>query len=223
MKYRSQVCLTGGAKLHITKMVYTKTWHGILKFFFPDIWWSLPKSGQKLVYLTFDDGPDPAITPWLLEVLAESQAKATFFCLGKQVEAHPEIYRKIIEHGHSVGIHGFDHLNGWETPTARYLENIEHCHGLIDSNLFRPPYGKLSLTQYLQIRKKYRIVMWDLMPGDFRQQADIQKMLEFTTKHLSNGTIITLHDNLKSENNLKALLPPLMDYIEQQGFRMKTL
>jgi len=204
-------------------MVYTKSVQGILKFFLPDIIWNIPDAENKAVYLTFDDGPDPEITPWVLETLAARNARATFFCLGKNVLVNPLIYQEIKTQGHSVGVHGYDHLNGWMTSTKKYIENLEKCAGLIDSGLFRPPYGKLTPLQYLGIRKKFRIVMWDLMPGDFLQDADPERMLAFTIKKLENGSVITLHDNQKSKANLKVLLPSLLDYLVQHQFQTKIL
>lgn len=204
-------------------MVYTKTLLRILKIFFPDISWVVHPADEKAVYLTFDDGPDPVITPWVLETLNARNARATFFCLGKNVEAYPGIYDHIRANGHSVGIHGYEHVDGWRTLTKKYRENLEKCAGLIDSRLFRPPFGRISLFQYLEIRKKYKIVMWDIMPGDFREDQDPEKMLGYVTRNLKNGSIITLHDNPKAASNLMVLLPRLLDYLEKHQFRIKGI
>jgi peptidoglycan-N-acetylglucosamine deacetylase len=222
-KYPCPVYLTAGTKLHITKMVYTKTLQRILKIFFPDICWIVKPTDVRAVYLTFDDGPDPEITPWVLETLEARKARATFFCLVKNVEAYPGIYENIRANGHSVGIHGYEHFDGWKTSTKKYMDNLEKGASLIDSKLFRPPFGRISLLQYLKIRKKYQIVMWDIMPGDFREDADPAKMLEYIIRNLKNGSIITLHDNQKSKANLKVLLPSLLDYLVQQQFQLKIL
>lgn len=204
-------------------MVYTKTLLRILKIFFPDISWVVHPADEKAVYLTFDDGPDPVITPWVLETLNARKARATFFCLGKNVEAYPGIYEKIRANGHSVGIHGYEHVDGWTTSTKKYRENLEKCDGLIDSRLFRPPFGRISLLQYLEIRKKYKIVMWDIMPGDFREFEDPEKMLGYVIRNLKKGSIITLHDNPKAANKLRGLLPRLLDYLEKHQFRIKGI
>jgi peptidoglycan/xylan/chitin deacetylase (PgdA/CDA1 family) len=152
-------------------LLFTKT-SPLLSALYPDCLWKV-KEESKVIYLTFDDGPIPEITPWVLDCMQEHQAKATFFCIGKNVEAHPDIFKRIVDEGHAVGNHTFDHLNGWKTNNEDYYNNIAQCdatlakHGVQSGALFRPPYGKLTLSQYLHLKKQYKIIMWDVLSFDF--------------------------------------------------------
>ena len=189
----------------------------IVQKVFSGLEWKVVTASKK-IYLTFDDGPIPEITPWILDVLKNYNAKATFFCVGENVKNHPDIYSRIINAGHSVGNHTFNHINGFNHPSEQYLENVSKCDELIQSNLFRPPYGKLTWRQYALLRKKYRIIMWDVLSGDFDSSLSASDCLEAVRKNTKPGSIVVLHDNLKAIHKLKSFLPSLMDYFSSKGF-----
>jgi peptidoglycan/xylan/chitin deacetylase (PgdA/CDA1 family) len=153
---------------------------------------------DNAVYLTFDDGPDPASTPELLKFLNTYNIKATFFCLGKKVEKHPELLQAILKNGHGVGIHGYDHLSGWKTRASAYTKNINCASALIPSKLFRPPYGRMTCKQYSSLKKNYKIVMWSLMPGDFKKDSGRLESISSIIKKIKPGDIIVLHDSVKT-------------------------
>lgn len=180
-------------------------------------------SESKKIYLTFDDGPIPEITPWILDVLKDYNAKATFFCVGENVKNHPDIFSKIINAGHSVGNHTYNHINGFNHSPEQYLENVSKCDELIQSNLFRPPYGKLTWSQYALLKKKFRIIMWDVLSGDFDSSLSASDCLEAIRKNIRPGSIVVLHDNLKTIHKLKSFLPNLMDYFSSKGFCLDGL
>lgn len=173
----------------------------------PGISFSL--SGEKqAVYLTFDDGPNPETTPRILELLAKHDAKATFFCLGLNVEKYPAAYDSILAEGHAIGNHSWSHPNGWLTGTRKYLENIERASEMIRSNLFRPPYGRITPGQYLRLRKKYEIIMWT------RQFADYRKNFDPAVSSLSGihpGDILVMHDSVKTSAPTLRILSRLLE------------
>ena len=200
------------------------------KKIFPNYVWDIPNNENK-VFLTFDDGPIPEITKWTLEQLKKYDAKATFFCIGNNIEKHPEIFQKIIDDNHAIGNHTFNHLKGWETDTNEYVENTRRCSlfmrekgkGISDKGdtieLFRPPYGKIKPTQSSILRKLgYKIIMWDILSYDFDQTITPEKCLENVLKNVVNGSIIVFHDNVKSEQNLKYALPKTLAFLKEKGF-----
>ncbi|MCI5058907.1 MAG: polysaccharide deacetylase family protein [Flavobacteriales bacterium] len=166
------------------------------------------------VHLTFDDGPHPEITPWVLEQLSKHQQKATFFILGKNAEAHPEIVERILHEGHKIGNHSYDHPNGWNTPKASFVDNVLKAKDIIDSELFRPPYGKITPGQ-ISMLKEFKIIMWDVLTGDYDQSKDSQKMLERIIKKTQPGSIIVFHDSEKARENLFFVLPKYLNYLFQ--------
>jgi len=189
---------------------------------------------EKTLFLSFDDGPIPEVTPWVLEQLDKYSAKATFFCIGDNIRKHPEIFKKIKDKGHAVGNHTFNHLNGWKTSTSDYLENFRKTEQIIESKLektlsseeklFRPPYGKIKNKQAAKITNlNYRIVMWDVITGDYDKNYDAEKCLENTLNLIRAGSIIVFHDSLKAENNLKYILPKLLEEYSQKAWKFKTL
>ena len=163
---------------------------GFTEKLFPGIHFSLP-SGEGAIYLTFDDGPHPQSTPLLLELLAKYDARATFFCLGRNVEKYPAVYNSIISGGHAVGNHSFSHPSGWTTGTARYIADVEKASAFIGSNLFRPPYGRITPKQYLQLRKKYSIIMWTRQFADYRKGFNPARV---NLNGITPGDILVLHD-----------------------------
>ena len=199
----------------------------LLKFIFRNWVWRLsPK--EKVLYLTFDDGPTPEITEWTLNELKKYNAKATFFCIGKNIGEHPEIFQKIMEENHAVGNHTNNHLNGWKTKTSIYLENIEESEKYFTQylklktenlKLFRSPYGRLSFSQSKSIRKKgYKIIMWDVLSADFDPKISNEKCLENVIRNIQNGSVILFHDSVKASEKLKFVLPKVLEYYSAKGF-----
>jgi len=204
----------------------------LLKFLFRNWVWRL-SSKEKVLYLTFDDGPTPEITEWTLNELKKYEAKATFFCIGKNIGEHPEIFQKIIEENHAVGNHTNNHLNGWKTKTATYLQNIKDAEKYFEENpkskignikLFRPPYGRLSFSQSKKIRKMgYKIIMWDVLSADFDPKISNEKCLENVIRNIQNGSIIVFHDSVKASEKLKFVLPKVLEYYSYIGFDFKSI
>lgn len=203
-----------------------------LKLFLRNWVWSIP-SVEKVLYLTFDDGPTPEITSWTLDQLEAFNAKATFFCIGKNVVENPSIYQKIIDQNHVIGNHTNNHLNGFSTPNSTYIENIDFSENNLSANinfknqkpkLFRPPYGKLKFSQSKKIRKKgYKIIMWDVLSADFDTNISSQKCLENVIGHAKNGSIIVFHDSLKAQKKLKFVLPKILGYYTEKGYSFKAI
>ncbi|KIA87840.1 polysaccharide deacetylase family protein [Flavobacterium sp. AED] len=197
----------------------------IIKKLFSNYIWDLPNTRNK-VYLTFDDGPIPEITEWVLEELKKHKAKATFFCIGDNIEKHPEIFKKVINEGHAIGNHTFNHLNGWKTTTESYIENFIRCEKIIQkfvtnlkSKVFRPPYGKIKTTQAKEIRRLgYKIIMWDVLSADFDQKLSKEECLENVLSNIESGSIIVFHDSIKAFKNLEYVLPRTLAYLEKNDF-----
>jgi peptidoglycan-N-acetylglucosamine deacetylase len=200
-------------------LVKTPNW---LQSYFKDYTWKI-NTQEKVLYLTFDDGPIPEVTPWVLGQLAKYEAKATFFCVGENVEKHPEIYQSLLKNGHSVGNHTQNHLNGWSTNNAIYAQNIEKCAQFVDSNLFRPPYGRLKPAQSAALKPNYRIVLWDVLSGDFDPKINNEKCLENVLRCATNGSIIVMHDSLKAEEKLRFILPRILKHYGDLGFRFERI
>jgi peptidoglycan/xylan/chitin deacetylase (PgdA/CDA1 family) len=182
------------------------------------------KDHEKAVYLTFDDGPTPVITPKVLDLLDEYKAKATFFCVGKNISKYPEIYSQILEKGHATGNHTYSHLNGWKTSSMEYLEDVKQCRQLVESNLFRPPYGKMSKRQKKQLTNMgYKIVMWTILSRDFDKRVDpVESIKQVKTKG-RKGSILVFHDSEKAAVSLFKILPVVLNYYAGKGFRFKIL
>lgn len=194
----------------------------VLKKVMPSAVWRKSAS-EKTLYLTFDDGPIPELTPWVLDVLKHYSIKATFFCAGHNVHKHPELYARILNEGHSVGNHTYNHVNGWNTDTNMYLENIEKCAELLNSKLFRPPYGKLKPTQIKRIKANYAIIMWDVLSGDYDKTIAPERCLLNVTNAIRNGSIIVFHDNIKAKDNLQYALPKFIEYALEKGYGFGVL
>jgi peptidoglycan/xylan/chitin deacetylase (PgdA/CDA1 family) len=178
---------------------------------FPGSVWSLPAAKQE-IYLTFDDGPDPSITPKVLDVLKTFNAKATFFCIGRNVEKNPEIFERILLEGHRVGNHTFHHKNGWKTPTDVYLEDVERCKTLVHSNLFRPPYGKMTRFQAKCLHEMgFSSVMWSVLTKDYDSGQSLEQILKKTTAKLKPGAIVVFHDSLKAAPRMLPALPLVLE------------
>ena len=195
----------------------------IKKIFYNQIW-DIPNNDNK-IYLTFDDGPTPEVTQWVLELLEKEKIKATFFCIGNNIEKYPEIFQTILKKEHSVGNHTFNHLQGWKTSTNKYVENVElseteicklnteHC------KLFRPPYGQIKPKQSKLLRKRrFKIIMWDVLSKDYDQTVSPEKCLDNVIKNTVSGSIIVFHDSIKAQKNLEYVLPKAIKLLKNKGF-----
>jgi peptidoglycan/xylan/chitin deacetylase (PgdA/CDA1 family) len=207
--------------------------NSIIKKIFSKYVWDLPNVENK-IYLTFDDGPTPQVTEWVLEQLLQHNAKATFFCIGKNIEAHPSLLKKTIDMGHRIGNHTFNHLNGWQTSTNEYSSNVLLCEKSIsnqilkDSNekskIFRPPYGKIKSKQAKELLKQgYKIIMWDVLSADFDQAISTEKCLKNVILNVKPGSIIVFHDSVKAFKNLEYTLPKVLDYLDKNNFIYETI
>ncbi len=189
---------------------------------FPNFTWRIPTK-EKQLFLTFDDGPIPEVTPWVLDQLAQYQAKATFFCVGENVKNNPAIFSQVIEAGHTVGNHTNNHFNGWLTDNLPYFHNIRQCAQLVPSSLFRPPYGKLKPSQAQFLQRHYRIVMWDILSGDFDPKISKEQCLNNVIDKAKAGSIIVLHDSLKAKDKLYYVLPKVLEHFSALGYRFSCL
>lgn len=206
-------------------MYLTKT-PFLLRALYPSCTWKMP-ANEKSIYLSFDDGPHPIATPFVLEQLEKYNAKASFFCIGKNVVEHPEIYQQLISHGHTVGNHTMHHVNGWKTEDDLYLQNIAQASMQIQSNFFRPPYGRIKKSQIRKIRADksmpQEIIMWDVLSGDFDTSISGQQCLNNVLKHSQAGSIVVFHDSAKAWDRLQVALPATLEYFTQKGFQFRAL
>ncbi|KXK40217.1 MAG: polysaccharide deacetylase family protein [Saprospiraceae bacterium] len=194
----------------------------VIQSLFPDFIWKID-THRKEVFLTFDDGPIPELTDWILDTLHSYDFKATFFCVGENVKKHPEIYQRILANGHAVGNHTYNHLKGWTTDTETYINNIKKCDEWVRTDLFRPPYGKLKPSQSSALKMTKSIIMWDVLSGDFDLSITKEKCLSNVMNNYSAGSIIVFHDNIKAEEKLKFVLPRFLDHLAECGYRSESL
>ncbi len=194
-----------------------------LRRLMPDLIWEIESSDS--VFLTFDDGPTPGITEWILSTLDKYNAKATFFLLGRNVEMYPELYQRIIDRGHAVGNHTYSHQKGWSMSLERYVEDVDFAQGLIDSNLFRPPYAHITPSQarFLARNHKYKLVMWDVLSRDYAQSLSPKGCLRNVTQYLQPGAIVVFHDSEKSFRNMSYALPRTLDKIKELGLKCSRI
>jgi peptidoglycan/xylan/chitin deacetylase (PgdA/CDA1 family) len=192
-----------------------------LQKLFPAYTWKV-NTNDKQLFLTFDDGPHPQITPWVLQILAEFNAKATFFCVADNVKKYPEVYKQIILAGHSIGNHTYHHLNGWKHSTSDYLADVKLAEQYIDSGLFRPPYGKITRKQAKELLPHYQIVMWDRLSVDYKKDLNIEESLR-QMKRVNKGSILVFHDSEKAFENLQKLLPVLLADYQKRGYQLNAL
>src|SRR5579863_84716 len=204
---------------------FTKTpfW---LKMLYPTCLWDYKQERkEKKIYLSFDDGPHGAATPFVLDELKKYNAKATFFCIGKNVQAESSLYKRILMEGHRVGNHTQNHMNGWKTDSKTYLDNIEKARALIDSDLFRPPYGKATAFQIRNLidKLKYKVVMWDVLAGDFDPKVNGTQAAQRVIQNSKSGSIIVFHDSAKAFKVLQIALPIVLAYFSAKGFTFETI
>ena len=196
-----------------------------LKKLWPDCIWDI-KTDKKILYLTFDDGPHPVATPYVLDQLKKHNAKATFFCIGKNVKEYFHLYRDMIEEEHKPGNHTYDHLNGWKEKDKAYLENIFKAKQIIDSNLFRPPYGRITKFQLNQLSaEKYKLttIMWDVLSGDFDKNTSAENCFLNVARNAKPGSIILFHDSEKSFAKLSYALPKVLEHFSKQGYEFRAI
>ncbi|MCL2806873.1 MAG: polysaccharide deacetylase family protein [Coriobacteriia bacterium] len=177
----------------------------------------------KIAYLTFDDGPHPQITPWILDLLDSYHIKATFFCVGNKVEKFPEIYQMTQDRGHAIGNHSYRHPAGFRVDDDDYLDDVRKASKLIDSKLFRPPYGQLRKSQFNILKEEYRVVMWDIITRDYSKYMTADKVFKGVKKYTRNGSIIVFHDNELSEERMKGSLPRSLDWLIEQGYAFDVI
>jgi peptidoglycan/xylan/chitin deacetylase (PgdA/CDA1 family) len=190
--------------------------------FFPGAHWRFNEN-EKVVFLTFDDGPIPEMTPWVLDLLDRYGIKAVFFCVGDNVRKHPEIYNDILARGHLVGNHTYHHLQGLKVSSKIYLNDVKEAGKLIDSKLFRPPHGHLRIPQFLKLRKKYSIILWDVVTRDYSCLMTPERVLDNVKKYTRNGSIIVFHDSLKGMDKTIYALPRSIEWLLEQGYRFKLI
>jgi peptidoglycan/xylan/chitin deacetylase (PgdA/CDA1 family) len=203
-------------------LVKTPWW---LRKIYPSFVWNMPRD-EKNIYLTFDDGPHETATPFVLDELRKYNAKATFFCIGKNVEKHRAIYQSILDEGHAVGNHTFNHMNGWKNNDFIYIKNISVAAQFIKSNLFRPPYGRIKKAQakmLLSANQPPQIIMWDVLSGDFDTKLSPEKCLKNVLRNTTNGSIIVFHDSTKAWERMSYALPKLLEHFSKQGYSFRVI
>lgn len=194
----------------------------LLRSYYKGSVWRMNKT-EPIIYLTFDDGPISELTPWVLDILAKYEVKATFFCVGENITKNPEIFERIKKEGHQVGNHTFNHVKGWQVKKVEYLQNIEKCQDLTKTNLFRPPYGRIKKSQFKKLTNNYKIVFWDVLSYDYDSLIPSKKCLDNCIRYTRNGSIIVFHDNIKAQKNLKFTLPHYIEHFLKLNYKFATL
>ena len=194
----------------------------LLKRLLRDVVWDIPGE-DKVIYLTFDDGPNQVITPWVLDLLKTYEAKATFFCVGSNVEKYRAAFNMVLAAGHAVGNHTYSHKNGWKTRRETYLEDVKRCSAVFPAMLFRPPYGKLRKSHYKRIKEDYKIVMWDVLSGDFDRTISNERCLANVLDNARAGSVIVFHDSEKALKKLYYTLPKVLEHFSHLGYAFKAI
>ncbi|WP_420458777.1 polysaccharide deacetylase family protein [Neolewinella sp.] len=196
----------------------------VIQKLFPTFHWRVDcPMARPTLYLTFDDGPIPQLTPWVLDQLAEYDAKATFFCVGNNVRRYPAVLQQVIDAGHTVGNHTMHHLDGWKTDNVPYFHDVRHCAKQLKTVLFRPPYGRLKPSQVQFLQRHYEIVMWDVLSGDFDPELTADDCYSNVIENARPGSIVVLHDSLKAEEKVREILPRLLAYYSERGYAFHRL
>ena len=195
----------------------------IYRLIFAEAIWRVKRRGRKVVYLTFDDGPIPEVTPWVLDTLDSYGVKATFFLVGDNVRRHPELFEEIKRRGHGYGNHSMHHLQGLKVTTSTFLRDITEADALIDSTLFRPPHGIMRTRQGKALKRHYNIIMYDVISRDYSRKLTPERVLENVKRYARNGSIIVFHDSLKAEKNMKYAMPKAIEWLKSQGYEFDVL
>lgn len=193
-----------------------------LRLFYRGAVWRINKE-EKAIYLTFDDGPVPEVTPAVLDILDKYGIKATFFCVGDNVTKHPDVYAEVLRRGHHVGNHTHNHLKGFECSTEHYLNNVEKAAGVINSKLFRPPYGRVTPKQLKLLCKQYKVVLWDLITRDYNKKLSPEYIMKIIKRLSRNGSVVVFHDSIKAHENMFAVLPQAIEFWQKEGYQFKLL
>lgn len=194
----------------------------VLRPFMGKLTWRKNPS-EKVIYLTFDDGPVPEVTPLVLDILDEYKIKATFFCVGDNVQKYPEVYEAVLQRGHTTGNHTYNHLKGFSVSAGEYAENVQKASEYIDSGLFRPPYGRITYKQRKLLSPQYEIIMWDLITHDYNRNLSVETIFRNVKRHVRNGSIIVFHDSIKAKENVLAVLPQAIEYLKNCGYSFGVL
>lgn len=184
--------------------------------------WHMP-AGSKTIYLTFDDGPVPEVTPKVLDILDHYNIKATFFCVGHNIEKNPEVFQDIFKRGHKIGNHTYNHLKGWNTPLNKYLDNVLLFEKQTRTDLFRPPYGKITPLQLYKLRTRYKVVLWSVLSYDFDKSVKPQKCLQNVIRYTNDGSIVVFHDSIKASDNMLYALPRFIEHFKSKGYSFDTI
>ena len=192
-----------------------------IRWLMPDLIWEM--KDRSAVYLTFDDGPTPGITEWILSTLDKYDAKATFFVLGKNAEMYPDLYRRIVEAGHRIGTHTYSHQKGWGMSLERYIEDVDFANDLLHTELFRPPYARITPAQARALAKRYKLVMWDVLSRDYNRALSPRTCLRNVTRYLEGGSIVVFHDSEKSFRNMSYALPRTLQVVRDMGLKCKAI
>ena len=194
----------------------------VFKLLLPDMTWEVAGE-ERNVFLTFDDGPTPGITEWILKELSKYDAKATFFCLGKNAEQYPDLHEKIVAAGHKIGNHSYSHQKGWGVSLERYVEDVDFANQLLRSDLFRPPYGRITKTQARVLSERYHLVMGNIVSEDYSQLVSPRQCLHNVTEHVRPGSIVVFHDSIKAYRNMRYALPRTLEYLKKNGMASAVL
>lgn len=193
-----------------------------MKWLYPGVVWNFSRR-EKVLYLTFDDGPIPDVTPKVLDILVRYNALATFFSIGDNVRKHPDIFRQIQTAGHRIGNHSFHHYNSWKVSATDYIHDVELATSVIDSDLFRPPYGKLTPRTLWYLRKKFRVVMWDVISCDFDTKVSAEQVYQNVIENVGPGSVVVFHDSLKAAPSMLVALPKVLDYFKKEGYVFRII
>ena len=194
----------------------------IIRPFFGKLVWRKDAS-SKVIYLTFDDGPVPEVTPQVLDILDKFNIKGTFFCVGDNVRKYPEVYAQVLERGHRTGNHSFNHIKGFSTKTTDYVDNTLKALAYINSNLFRPPYGRITSIQKQRLEPRFEIIMWDLLTHDYNRKLSPETILKNIKRYSRNGSIVVFHDSVKAATNVLAVLPVAIEFWKNEGYSFGLL
>lgn len=193
-----------------------------IKWFLRDVFWRINPS-EKAIYLTFDDGPVPEVTPQVLDILDDFGVKATFFCVGDNVRKHPELYKEVIQRGHAIGNHTFNHIKGFDYSVDEYVENVKKASEYIQSPLFRPPHGQITPKKIKRLRADYQIIMWDIITYDYDKTFSPEKIMRIVRRKSRNGSIVVFHDSIKAEKNVLETLPQALKFWKEEGYEIKKM